>query len=105
MNTCFVTATVSLGMLPWSGSMKWRLLDGSPKSYLASIAGNFDIVHAIGHVDLARVSGFPFRRESVVAEPGDRLLVCQYRGPRLEEGATTLPKDGVMHWYVVEVCA
>lgn len=35
---------------------------------------------------------------------GDRVVVGEYRGPRLPEGAMELPKDASIHWQSVEVC-
>lgn len=55
-------------------------------------------ISAIGHADTARiVSGIlgyevPANRMNVSLEEGDVLFVAQYKGPRLPEGATTLPE-------------
>jgi hypothetical protein len=35
--------------------------------------------------------------------PGDRVLVGQYSGTRLPEGATTLPEGATIRWLVVSV--
>lgn len=58
----------------------------------------------VGHPDTARVFAevlkvdIPFNRESVALVPGDFLLVGQYRGPRLQEGATKLPEGASIEW-------
>lgn len=63
----------------------------------------------IGHADTAAVFGeelnrtFPVNRETVTLDVGDSLLVGQYRGPRLPEGATTLPEGATIEWFLVEV--
>lgn len=41
-------------------------------------------------------------RETLRLAPGDRLLVGQYVGPRLVEGATTLPEGAEIRWLRVE---
>lgn len=105
MSACFVCNALSLGMFAYTGGLRWRVLDGDPRQYLASIATTHDVVHAIGHRDIAQIVGFPFRRESVEAEPGDILLICQYRGPRLPEGTVALPENATILWYVVEILA
>ena len=40
-------------------------------------------------------------RISVQLDPGDTLYVAQYSGPRLEEGATSLPEGASFRWMVV----
>lgn len=53
---------------------------------------------AIGHADIAAVvSGLlgvdaPMNRVNLTLTTGDVLVVAQYVGPRLPEGATTLPE-------------
>lgn len=64
---------------------------------------------AIGHADTARVLsgilGVPVEanRVSVKLAPFDKAVVAQYVGPRLPEGATTLPEGATMRFYLVEV--
>jgi len=54
---------------------------------------------AIGHVDTAAVVAnlldlsVQANRITVKLGPYDSLIVAQYNGPRLQEGATTLPAD------------
>jgi hypothetical protein len=40
-------------------------------------------------------------RESITLTDGDILLVGQYVGPRLPEGATTLPENSRIDWKIV----
>lgn len=35
---------------------------------------------------------------------GDKLIVMQYNGPRLERGCTSCPKDGNLRFYTVTIC-
>ena len=62
----------------------------------------------VGHVDIAAVlSGIigctvTVNRINVLLKPGDMLIVGQYVGPRLVEGATLLPEGANIDWYKVE---
>lgn len=66
---------------------------------------------AVGHPSTAAVfSGqlgvpVPFDRRTVSLDPGGRALLGQYRGPRLPEGATDLPPDGAVEWFLVTLDA
>jgi hypothetical protein len=42
-------------------------------------------------------------RETVKLCSGDRILVAQYSGPRLPEGATVLPVDASIQWVLVRI--
>jgi hypothetical protein len=64
---------------------------------------------AVGHTDTANVFGsvlgcaVPMNRVTVVLNKGESALVGQYRGPRLEEGSTTLPTGATIQWLLVTV--
>lgn len=68
----------------------------------------YRIVSGVGHADTARVfSGIlkaevPMNRVSVTFDGGDLLLVGQYSGPRLPEGATELPEGATIKWFTVQ---
>ena len=72
-----------------------------------SLAGN--CVSAVGHADTAAVFsdvlGAPVacNRVSVTLGEGDAALVGQYSGPRLPEGATTLPEGATIKWLIIGV--
>ena len=63
----------------------------------------------VGHPDTAAVFTtelgveVPANRESVVLNKGDVLIVGQYTGPRLPEGATELPEGAEITWLLVGV--
>lgn len=63
----------------------------------------------IGHADTARlVSGIlgvelPANRDTVNLQPGEKMIVAQYSGPRLPEGATKLPEGAKIEFVLVEV--
>lgn len=67
-----------------------------------------DCVSVIGHADTAAVVGGILGREvqanrtTYTVEPGDTLYVAQYSGPRLPEGATTLPEGAIVKFYRIE---
>lgn len=64
---------------------------------------------AIGHADTAHVVGSDLAlaldacRIDIQLQPGDILVVAQYHGPRLPEGATTLPEGATIAYWVVDV--
>jgi hypothetical protein len=59
---------------------------------------------AVGHRDTAAVFsaelglGVAENRTTVSLCKGDLAIVGQYRGPRLAEGATTLPEGATIEW-------
>jgi hypothetical protein len=63
----------------------------------------------IGHADTAAiVSGIlgielPANRASVKLQPGEKMIVAQYSGPRLPEGTTVLPENAKIEFILVEV--
>ena len=69
----------------------------------------FVALSCIGHADIAAVlselTGYtiPVNRVSVSLQPGDKVVVGQYVGPRLPEGCKTLPEGARIDWYIVEV--
>ena len=75
----------------------------------ASLAANCP--SAVGHADTAAVFSsvlgvpVPCNRATVALKDGDVALVGQYSGPRLPEGATSLPEGAAIKWLVVGVNA
>ena len=67
------------------------------------------IESSIGHADTACVLscllgvGVPTLRETVSLCKGSEVLVAQYRGPRLPEGAMRLPAGATIQWLVVKI--
>ena len=68
-----------------------------------------DATSAIGHADTANVVStilgrkVPANRTNVLLTEEDTLYVAQYRGPRLPEGATTLPEGATIEFLEVTV--
>jgi hypothetical protein len=73
----------------------------------AILAAGFE--SAVGHADTAAVMAdqlgmaVPANRTTIAFHKGDRAVVGQYKGPRLPEGATTLPAGASIAWYLIEV--
>lgn len=65
----------------------------------------------VGHADtallLSALLGAPveMRRSSTSLRPGDRILIAQYNGPRLPEGARSLPDGARIRWMLCSVRA
>lgn len=63
----------------------------------------------VGHPDTAAIfstlleAAVAANRETVTLITGDDLLVGQYRGPRLPEGAKTLPEGARIDWCLVTI--
>ena len=61
----------------------------------------------VGHADTAAVFSsllgldVPCNRATFTLEEGATLFVGQYKGPRLPEGATTLPEGAKVEWAMV----
>ena len=66
---------------------------------------------AVGHADTAAVFASQLgyhvtaNRATVALEADDEMLVGQYSGPRLPEGATNLPEGATIQWWYVYVGA
>lgn len=73
----------------------------------AILADRFE--SAVGHPDTAAVFSdvlgmeVPMNRITVEMNNLDTAVVGQYRGPRLEEGATSLPEGATIVWYALRV--
>ena len=66
-----------------------------------------DFVSAVGHAEtatiFAQILGVPvaLNRVSVKLGENDAALIGQYVGPRLPEGATTLPEGARIEWWLI----
>ena len=106
MAKVYLTNAFSLNMLSSSESMI-KIKEVS-KEQAKTVLGD-DYTNAIGHADLASVVAndlgidITANRITVTIQPGDTLVVAQYRGPRLAEGTTTLPDGATIKYYMIEV--
>lgn len=73
------------------------------------ILGQGEWTSCVGHQDTANLFsellGVPvaMNRISTSLAIGDSLIVGQYNGPRLPEGATSLPEGATIRWFSLSV--
>ena len=101
----------SLNMVDFDGSAKWHRV--TREVLRDMLEDGHSLAHHlksfIGHADTAAVIstdlGFhlPANRETVKLEAGAKALVCQYKGPRLAEGTSTLPEGATIEYYWLTV--
>ena len=97
MLDCLINGPVKLEctQLSWHAAEEW--------------AGIHTWESIVGHADTALLftsmlgHDVQARRVSTSLVPGDTVLVGQYHGPRLPEGATSLPEGANIRWILVEV--
>ena len=75
----------------------------------ALLMGNGGIDSAVGHADTAAVLSDELglhvnpNRVTVSLGIGDKAIVGQYIGPRLEEGTTSLPEGATIKWFQISI--
>ena len=100
----FLLNAFSLNMLGGNADIAVREISVTVAAGLAA-----DCTSAVGHADTAAVfadvlgAPVPCNRVSVTLKEGDVALVGQYSGPRLPEGATSLPGGATIKWLIVGV--
>ena len=100
----FILNAFSLNMLVGNADVIVREVSQKVAASLAPAC-----VSAVGHADTAAVFSnvlgveIPCNRATVALREGDVALVGQYSGPRLAEGATSLPEGAAIKWMVVGV--
>jgi hypothetical protein len=92
----YVSNAFSLGMVP-------RELLPTVRIAPCDEPNTKNMVSDVGHPDTAAVLGVAFNRATLRLAKGDILFVAQYIGPRLPEGATTLPEGARFEWVEVRV--
>ncbi len=103
----YVSNAFSLNMLA-SKNCQISVKGVNPKQVRQLLEGEV-WVSVVGHAPTAAMlsenTGVDIRFNRVTAklQPGDTLFVGQYSGPRLEEGATTLPEGATIEWCVVNL--
>lgn len=106
-NRFYLANGFSLNMLKGeSGIISWRKLTPGQASEIVKASG---AVSVVGHPDTAAILSamlgveVKVNRTTISLEPGDQLVVGQYRGPRLPEGARTLPEGAVIEFFLVSL--
>ena len=100
----FILNAFSLNMLVGNADIVVREVTQKVAASLAPACTS-----AVGHADTAAVFSsvlgveIPCNRATVALKDGDTALVGQYSGPRLPEGATSLPEGATIKWLVVGV--
>ena len=100
----FILNAFSLNMIVGNADVVVREVSQKVAASLAS-----GCTSAVGHADTAAVFSsvlgvtVPCNRATVALKDGDLALVGQYSGPRLAEGATSLPEGATIKWLVVGV--
>jgi len=106
----YICNAISLGML--SGDVQSASLQlteiADPREFLRDVGARFgQVVSAVGHADTAALFATLLDRPVAPARvtlqfsPYDVYLVGQLAGPRLPEGATTLPEGASIRWILV----
>ncbi len=99
-----ITNAFSINMLTTDSDLKFSRLKETEARWIAE---NFQHSSAVGHADTAAVLStvlgvdVPMNRTTLQMEHGVALLVGQYKGPRLPEGATALPEGASIEWWLV----
>jgi hypothetical protein len=103
----YICNAFSLNMLNGDAILKFKVLSlEEVKNFL--IENNEVIEYAVGHLETANLFAsllnrdIPYNRVNVSITDGVQLLIGQYVGPRLEEGATSLPKGASIRWFLVD---
>ena len=100
----FLGNAFSLGMLSNNALVEVKFVTVEEAKKLAANAKS-----VVGHQDTANlyatVLGMPveFNRVTSKLAAGDELVVGQYSGPRLPEGAVSLPEGASIQWMHVTV--
>lgn len=77
--------------------------------YEGALLAAGSVVSVVGHADTANLFStllereVVFNRASLTLNKGDELLLGQYSGPRLPEGATSLPEGATVKWLLLTV--
>jgi hypothetical protein len=111
MPTLFIANAFSLNMLDRNGRARTPQPVGDTD--IGETVQHFvdrdswEVRSIVGHPSTAAIFSdilgvdIPFNRESVKLGDKDILLVGQYIGPRLQEGATQLPEGAKIEWWLV----
>ena len=100
----YILNAFSLNMIDGDANITVRQVTQKVAAILAA-----HCTSAVGHADTAAVFSnvlgvtVPCNRATVVLKDGDVALVGQYSGPRLPEGAVSLPEGATIKWVVVRV--
>jgi hypothetical protein len=108
MKKLYIANAFSLNMLPDNAVNNLAIVNISKSDVdsLIRVPGQ-QIINAIGHpttdvIIRNMLTGLPIgERLNVKINSGDSLIVAQYSGPRLPEGAVALPEGAGFKWYLI----
>ena len=102
------SATMSMTELSAKEAGDLLLAPEGTWGWLGTRAISPTVAQAVGHTDTAALfgrlldlDGITPTRRNVTLSKGDVLILGQYSGPRLPEGATTLPEGATIRWLKV----
>jgi hypothetical protein len=100
----YIGNAFSLSMLSADGTLKvTRASVAQVRLWLSQVP----FVSFMGHSDVARLVSqelgvdVPFNRTNVSLRPGDNVVIAQYMGARLPEGAKELPEGARIEYFLV----
>lgn len=106
-NKIILANAFSLSMV--SGNCKIEVREISHLEVLTILHPDGEWQSCIGHADTSKIlegllgQSVQVNRSSICVEEGDILVVAQYSGGRLPEGATELPEGAKILWKMVRV--
>lgn len=108
MSKVIIANAFSLNMLDLEvGVTDLQICPASPDVIRQEIEEEGGFMSVVGHADTAAIFSsllgldLPCNRTTFHLEEGVTLFVGQYKGPRLPEGATTLPEGAKVEWAMV----
>ena len=108
MSKVIISNAFSLNMLDLEvGITDLQICPASPDVIRQEVEEEGGFTSVVGHADTAAVFSsllgldVPCNRATFQLEEGVTLFVGQYKGPRLPEGATTLPEGAKVEWAMV----
>jgi hypothetical protein len=104
MNQCYLLNAIPGGLIPADG-ITLRVIPCSAARVGRKLRSG-EVLSAVGHADTAALIGALVGAPCAAARisvpalvPGDHHLLALYQGPRLPEGATTLPEGASLAFY------
>ncbi len=108
----YLVNAFSINMLPPDGAaVEFRPISISQAAALLRSADG--VTNAIGHADTAALVASVLQAEGYTPPPAERInvrlttgltaIVAQYTGPRLPEGATSLPEGAQISFWAVTI--
>ena len=101
----YLSNAIASGMLP-EGTLRKQYLTLEDAKKVVRV---HEFKSVVGHQNTADLFSstleFPIHmnRVNISLFPGDEILVGEYSGPRLPEGATSLPEGAVIRWAIYSI--